>query len=192
MIISIDFETRSTIDLRQVGVYRYAEDPDTDVWWHGVQDRRWACPYLEGGEPYPFEGITPPPLFRLDAGFERTIWNKIMHAVRLAPRAAGVVDDTAAAAAYLALPRALEKSAKVLSGRDGQKDMAGPRLCLQMARPRRMVNGSPVWWHDKAKLEALYAYCKQDVVVESAIREKVWPGFPEFEQNVWRLDQKMK
>ena len=30
--INIDFETRSTTDLRKTGVYKYVEDPNTDVW----------------------------------------------------------------------------------------------------------------------------------------------------------------
>ena len=30
--LSIDFETRSTLDLKDVGVYRYAAEPTTDIW----------------------------------------------------------------------------------------------------------------------------------------------------------------
>ena len=32
MFCSIDFETRSTVDLRKSGVYVYAEHPDTEIW----------------------------------------------------------------------------------------------------------------------------------------------------------------
>jgi DNA polymerase bacteriophage-type len=32
MVVSIDFETRSAVDLRKTGVYKYAADPSTDIW----------------------------------------------------------------------------------------------------------------------------------------------------------------
>ena len=32
MVVSIDFETRSAVDLRKTGVYKYASDPSTDIW----------------------------------------------------------------------------------------------------------------------------------------------------------------
>ena len=31
MVVSIDFETRSAVDLRKTGVYKYAADPSTDI-----------------------------------------------------------------------------------------------------------------------------------------------------------------
>ena len=31
-VLSIDFETRSTVNLRATGVYPYAEHPTTDIW----------------------------------------------------------------------------------------------------------------------------------------------------------------
>jgi len=32
MVVSIDFETRSAVDLRKTGVYKYASDQSTDIW----------------------------------------------------------------------------------------------------------------------------------------------------------------
>ena len=32
MILSIDFETRSAVDIKKAGAHRYAQDPTTDIW----------------------------------------------------------------------------------------------------------------------------------------------------------------
>ena len=193
MIISIDFETRSVVDLRAVGVYKYAEHPQTDVWCMAWKVDDGPVEIWKAGEPYPFARRRGVRFSAWNAGFERTIWNQIMAKRYGWPKAPlRMWDDTAAAAAYLALPRSLEMAAGVLLGEAFQKDMAGSRLCLQMARPRKThPDGSVEWWTAQNKLDSLYAYCQQDVVVESAIREKVWEHFPESEQDVWRLDQRM-
>ena len=39
----LDFETRSIVDLRKSGVYRYAEHPATAVWCFS-----WSTPFDEG------------------------------------------------------------------------------------------------------------------------------------------------
>ena len=31
-VVFCDFETRSAVDLRKTGVYKYAADPSTDIW----------------------------------------------------------------------------------------------------------------------------------------------------------------
>lgn len=195
MNVSIDFETRSTIDLRQVGVYRYAEEPTTDVWCmaYKVEDEPVDI-WIEGEDPPEWVFYRGDPrVFAWNAGFERTIWNRILAKRYGWPHLPlEVWCDTAAAAAYLSLPRALEKAALVLLPEEYQKDMAGSRLCGQMSRPRKIrEDGTPIWWDDPKKLRGLYAYCKQDVVAEHAIKGKVWPAFTDAEMRVWRMDQRM-
>ena len=47
-------------------------------------------------------------------------------------------------------------------------------------------------WHEKAEdLTALFDYCKQDVVVEHGISERLGHELPETELKVWQLDQEM-
>jgi DNA polymerase len=195
MIISIDFETRSTANLPEVGVYKYVEDRQTDVWCMAWKIDDGPVEIWKAGEDFPWDPteISGAGFSAWNAGFERTVWNAIMSVKHGWPKVPlSMWDDTAAAAAYMALPRALEKAAGVLLGPEFQKDMAGSRLCLQMAKPRKVHPGGSVeWWTSPNKLDSLYAYCKQDVVVESAIREKVWEHFPEEEKEIWRLDQRM-
>lgn len=188
----IDFETRSTLDLKDVGLDVYAQDPTTDVWCMG-----WAL----GGDPVDLwaSGQSAPIdlLLHVEAGglvyahnaaFELAIWNEIMVPrygwPRLKPEQ---VSCTMAMALAMGLPGKLEKAAAAL-GLDAQKDMTGNRLAIQMARPRRIEpDGTPVWWNTPDRLERLYAYCKQDVEVERELTKRLVPLSPQ-ERRVWALD----
>lgn len=191
--LSVDFETRSAVDLKAMGVYRYAEDDSTDVWCMA-----WAIndddPQLwRPGEPVPSEILQwvelDKPMRAWNAQFERTIWNRV-----LAPRYSfppSTRDQwfcTAAEARAMALPGALGDAAIVL-GVEQQKDMAGSRLMLQMARPRRILpDGRIEWWATPDKMQKLFAYCLQDVRTERAVFQQIRP-LAERERKVFLLDQ---
>jgi len=154
---NIDFETRSTIDLKATGVYPYAAHPTTDVWvlavaygdeepeiWcpqapelfpgHNLVADRLACHIVDGGE-----------LHAWNASFERQIWNGIMAPRYKFPRPemdqffCSMVD----AAAY-GLPLALENASDVLKT-EFQKDMEGNRLMKQMMKPKSHADGLLEW-----------------------------------------------
>ena len=140
--ISIDFETRSTIDLRKTGVYPYAEHPTTDIWCmsYAIDDGpvyTWTPkkPDLYGLAQL-HEALPTAELRAWNAGFEHIIYRDIM-----VPRY-GFPEvlteqwvDTAAEAAAMALPRSLGKAADVLNlGVD--KDSEGYKLMMKMCRPR--------------------------------------------------------
>lgn len=139
MILSIDFETRSTVSLRKTGVYPYALDPTTDVWVmaYAVDDE--PVDIWLPGDPVP-DVFADPELvaeYRAwNAEFERVIYAGILVQRYGFPRIAlEQWYDTAAQAAAMALPRGLGAAAKVL-GLDVQKDMEGRALMLQMEKPR--------------------------------------------------------
>ena len=190
MVVSIDFETRSTVDLRKTGVYTYAAHPDTDVWVmaYAVDDgpvQTWLP-----GNPVP-EVFGQADEYRAwNAEFERVIYGLI-----LVPRYGFPTIpleqwyDTAAQAATMALPRGLGRAAEVL-GLDVQKDMDGRRLMLQMAKPRSFrEDGTPIWWDLPEKVSHLIAYCRQDVEVERAIGKRL-PPLSEKERWVYIMDQR--
>ena len=151
MFVSVDFETRSQVDLRKTGVYPYAADPSTDIWCmsFSFEGDDAVHTWTPGEDIHPglrshiMEGGT---LRAWNSGFEYVIWNRI-----LAPRygwpetGVGQWVDTAAEAAAMALPRGLGKAAAAL-GMNEEKDDEGYRLMMQMARPR--ARGA--WWlhHD--------------------------------------------
>jgi DNA polymerase len=193
-MISIDFETRSCSDLRAVGVYRYTEDPTTDVWCMAYrlpfddEVREWR-PGVSSWDVELLSLIAQGvPLRAWNASFERRIWDRIMvprYRFPAVPREQWFC--TAADARAMALPNKLGDAAKVLGVSD-QKDSGGQRLMLQMCRPRLIADTGPVWWHQKDKVAALIEYCKQDVRTESACAQVI-PELPPLSREVYLLDQ---
>jgi len=83
MVVSIDFETRSAVDLRKTGVYKYAADPSTDIWCMAYK-APWSDDVLvwqpgDEVDAYLEDWIRAGGLLSAwNANFERTIWNNIM------------------------------------------------------------------------------------------------------------------
>lgn len=190
-----DVETRSTVDLKKVSVHRYFEEPNTDVWCMAWAIGDGPVNLWKMGEPPPPELVehinAGLPVFAHNAGFERTCFRLV-----LGPRYGFPVPKleqffcTAAMAAAMALPRDLASAAAAL-GLPQQKDMRGRQVMLQMARPRRREDCKLEWWDsDPEKLETLYAYCKQDVVVERELEKRLRP-LSDRERRVWLLDQQI-
>jgi DNA polymerase len=196
MVVSIDFETRSAVDLRKTGVYKYAADQSTDIWcmaykapwsddvlvWQpsDEMDVRLEDWIVEGGL-----------LSAWNANFERTIWNEIMVGRYQWPRTnIKQWRCTMAQASAMGLPRALGQAAAVL-GVEEQKDKTGAALMLRMARPRKVnADGSYTWWNTKDKVEALVSYCRQDVRTELSVAE-VLNAMPDSERRLYQLDQRI-
>lgn len=195
MIVSVDFETRSAVDLRKTGVYIYADDPSTDVWcmayaFDDEEPKVWTPgdPIDVRLEDYIVEGGK---LRAWNANFERVIWNKIMVPRHKWPRTgASQWFCTMAQASAMGLPRALGQAADVL-GVEQQKDKSGQALMMRMARPRRTnPDGSHVWWDTPDKMAALISYCEQDVRTEIAVAERLVEMDAQ-ERQVFLLDQRI-
>ena len=203
--LSIDFETRSTLDLRRTGVYPYAEHETTEILcmayaWDAGPTQLWVPGYSTnpqiGGTVLPVEVanhiVKGGEMRAWNAQFERIMWRDCL--ARLYP---DVVVPTmeqwvcvAAEAAAMALPRHLGQCAEVL-GADVQKDAAGHRLMLQMCKPRKIEkDGMIIWWEDEDRLNRLYAYCKQDVESEQATGKYLRRLSPK-EREIYLLDQKI-
>lgn len=197
--ISIDFETRSAIDLTKCGVYTYAAHPTTDLWCMA-----WAVDdgpvnlWTPGAASMPLWPEDPIVFRAWNAQFERVIWNRI-----LVPRY-GFPEltrerwyCTQAEAMAMQLPRALGKAAKVLK-LDEQKDDTGRALMLRMSRPRKprkSEKGEPdehglYWWDDAERRQQLYEYCKQDVETERAMAAVIRRLSPE-ERTIYLHDQEI-
>lgn len=195
MTISIDFETRSTADLRKTGVYRYAQDKTTDVWCMAYMLNDDEPKVWVPGEPVDetlVDHIQQQGELRAwNAQFERTIWNEIM--VKRYGWPTTTVEQwncTAAEARAMALPGSLDMAAQVL-GVDQQKDKQGASLMMRMARPRGFnEDGSPIWWDVPDRVARLVSYCKQDVRTEVAIARAI-RRLGEGERAVFELDQKI-
>lgn len=194
MDVSLDFETRSRVDLKKAGATRYAQDASTDIWCAAfyVPDLDDILVWRPGMPRGVLEQLAADPtvIFHAwNAAFERRVWREIM------VKRYGFSDIplsrwrcTAAEAAALALPRKLDTAARVL-GVDQQKDDAGHRLMLRMAKPRRILpDDTAEWWDTPDRVERLIAYCIQDVRTEMAVKRAV-RDLTAYEQRVYELDQ---
>jgi DNA polymerase len=196
MTVSIDFETRSAVDLRKTGVYKYASDPSTDIWCMAYK-APWSDDvrvWLPGDEmdTYLEDWIMAGGLLSAwNANFERTIWNEIMVGRYQWPRTnIKQWRCTMAQASAMGLPRSLGQAAAVL-GVEEQKDKVGAALMLRMARPRKVnADGSYTWWNTKDKLDTLVEYCRQDVRTELSVAEALH-AMPDSERRLYQLDQRI-
>jgi len=195
MTLHVDFETRSTVDLKKTGVYAYAADPTTDIWCMTYAFGDGPVRVWTPGQPAPDDVVehilAGGVLTAHKAAFERVIWHYI-----LAPRYGFPEPDTTqwrctmVTAYSMGLPGSLENAAPA-AGIDIGKDMVGRRLMLQMSRPRKIEkDGTIVWWDDPEKIEKLIAYCKNDVEVERALDKRLRP-LSESELALWHLDQRI-
>jgi len=190
--LHIDFETRSNVDLKKAGVFRYAEDKTTQV----------ICAAYAFGEEEPEMWLRGQPMperlkahvksgglvYAHNAQFERTLWESCLDWHR--PEE-WQWRCTAAMAACLSLPRDLARAAMAL-GLSQQKDDTGRRVMLKLCQPKSVnaKTGECVWWEDEKDLAVLYAYCKQDVRVERALTKHLRP-LSDREQKIWSLDQRI-
>lgn len=208
--LHVDFETRGTIDLREVGVDVYSRHPDTDAWCM-------AYALHDHTKEHDVCLVTPDDFCKIatalarflaagcvvvahNAAFELAIWNNIMVPrygwPRLDPKQ---VRCTMAMAYAMSLPGSLEKAAAAVGIKE-QKDLAGGRLMLQMCRPRlapKPGSTDPAgqdsheqkvqWWDEPEKLARLYDYCKQDVRVERELEKRLL-ALSATEQRIWNLD----
>lgn len=204
-LVSVDFETRSPVDLKAAGVHKYAAHPQTDVW---------CMAYCLTEDPadvklWNFEEVMLPPdlaaaieggayIRAWNAQFERVIWNTIM-----APRYGWPELPThrflcaMAMAAAAALPLSLDKAAIALRLQQ-RKDMEGHRLMLKMSRPRkpRKKEAPPprgtYYWHDTpAERQRLGSYCMDDVRTEMAVWKCLPPAMDARERKLWIMDQRI-
>lgn len=192
----MDFESAGVVDLRQVGVYRYAEDRDTQIWMLSWRLGDGPVQRWHPGDPEP-----QPLLAHVAAGgtfvahnanFERQMWNGKL---RSWPQYAhwpkleiAQMDCTMARALAVHLPADLDSLGIVL-GLPVTKDREGHALMMKMSRPRKMhPDGRIEWWNTPENIEREGRYCDQDVVVESLADEKLPPLSAE-ELRLWRLDQ---
>jgi DNA polymerase len=203
--LHIDFETRSTVDLVKAGTYVYVSDPLTDVLCMGYRFDKEPVKLWVLGDPPPtevFEAIEKGiEVCAHNAHFEFMIWNYVCSKKYNWPRLPiEQLDCTMIRAFSMGLPGKLETASKAV-GLHCQKDMKGHRIMMQLCKPRAYndYDDSPVWWEVEdstpgmdihAKYQALYEYCRQDVIVECALDDRLLP-LSESEKRLWRLDQKI-
>jgi DNA polymerase bacteriophage-type len=196
-ILFRDYETRSALDLSDVGAWRYSTDSSTDIWCCAFAIDDGEIKLWTPGYPVPKEFVEAArnPDWLVTAfndQFERYVEQHI-----LGPRYGFPTVPTErhrclqASAAAHALPASLKGVAEALKLGE-QKDDAGRRTMLAMAKPRKPRQtedpAGVYWFDDPERRETLYTYCKQDVATERELYRRI--GFlSKPEQALWILDQ---
>ena len=191
MIYSIDFETRSMINLPDRGLDIYANDPTTEV----------LCMAF-GINPQDVDVIDPnnkflynPVLSHVEQGgkiqawnamFEYAIWNCVcVPKYGWPPLKLEQCIDSMAIAAANNIPQSLDEAGAFMDS-EHKKDASGKRLIQKLSKPS--IKG--VFNEDPTLLKELYLYCAQDVRTEMAIVANLRP-LTAVEQEVWTLTQRI-
>lgn len=195
-ILSIDFETASTCDLKRAGAWVYSKHPDTRVlcmawafddepvvvWRPDAPFPKRVLDHIQaGGEVHAWNAL-----------FEFCIWNNCLWRNR-APSYKVRLEQlhcSMARAAYYGLPMGLDMAGPA-SGANVFKDKVGHALMKRMSRPRT-VKPTLTWWHktDALKYDRLCDYCLGDVNTERAVAATL-PPLPDFERLIWLMDARM-
>jgi DNA polymerase len=199
--LAIDIETYSGTDLTKSGVYKYVQDPDFAIllFAYAFDDEAVQVVDLASGEELPIEvknAICNPHYLKtaFNANFERSCIGKYFFGRNRLP--ASEWQCTMAKAAMLGLPLSLDAASRALKI-EQTKDAAGKALIRYFSMPckptksngmrtRNLPTDAPEKW------KAYKGYCKQDVVVELAIRRKIaFFQIPDMEKKLWCLDQRI-
>lgn len=220
--MNVDIETFSSVDITKAGAYAYAESPDFEILLiaykiddcpvkvidltkmnlaygnqtHGqivavIQKER-----LEDDYPEFWKALTSKEYVKTayNANFERTCLSTYFKI----PMPPEQWRCTAVHAATLGLPGTLAGvGAAIGLSEDQQKDKIGKSLINYFCKPCKptKVNGGRTRnlpEHNPEKWKQFIEYNRQDVVTESAIREKLLKyQITESEQSLWNYDQEM-
>ena len=215
--LSLDLETKSSIDIGKAGAYRYTESPDFDILLFGVSVNSGPVTVydLACGETIPEEILAAlsddhVTKWAFNAAFERvclSAWLRRNYPQHFSSYS--IAGDTVDAylnpaswkctmiwAAYNGLPLSLEKAGAAL-GFEEQKLKEGRELIRYFCTPCKptKANGGRTWnlpEHAPEKWELFKKYNERDVQVEMQIQKRLY-GYP-VPDSVWEeyhLDQEI-
>ena len=195
--LSIDIETRSSVDIGKAGAYKYAQSPDFEILLFAFQldDYDVFLVDLKNGELLPDwvpKALKDPDVIKhaYNAAFE---WYCLNRAGYETP-----IDQwrcTMAHGLYCGYTAGLDATGKAIGlPQDKQKLTTGRALIRYFCVPCKPTksNGGRTWnqpWHDTDKWNLFKEYCKQDVMTEREILKRLdlFP-MPEEEEHLWQMD----
>lgn len=198
--IHLDFETRSTLDLKKCGLWPYAEARTTEVLCMAYAIEQGPVHLWHMAHPAVDIDESPAPLELFEAihdrmyveahnaSFERVIWMK-----KCLDKGWPAIDDSlwrcsAAKAAAHNIPRSLEMASRAM-GLPLIKDKEGHKIMLKLCKPRKATETDQSPWHEKPEeLLKLWRYCITDVAVERLLSEYLLDLSP-YETDVFLADQ---
>lgn len=198
--LSIDIETRSSVDIGKAGLYKYAQSPDFQILLFAYQldEEPVKIVDLACGESIPLvilSAIEDPGVLKhaYNAAFEWYCLNQAGYQTPLEQWRC-----TMAHGLYCGYTAGLDATGKAIGlPQDKQKMAVGKALIRYFCVPCKptKTNGGRTWnqpGHDPEKWNLFKEYCRQDVVTEREIlkRLSLFP-MPEEEQSQWQMDVRM-
>ena len=198
--LSIDIETRSSIEIGKAGLYRYAQSPDFGILLFAYQMDEGPVEIIDlaQGEGIPrqvVEALQDPGITKhaYNAAFEWYCLNTAGYRTPLEQWRC-----TMAHSLYCGYPAGLDAAGKAVGlPQDKQKLAAGKALIRYFCVPCKPTknNGNRTWnlpKHAPEKWELFKGYCRQDVVAEHNILRRLeqFP-MPEEEERLWQMDVRM-
>lgn len=195
--LSIDIETRSSVDIGKAGLYKYAQSPDFRVLLFAYQIDTLPVEIIDlaCGETVPgriLRMLGDPGVVKhaYNAAFEWYCLNRAGYKTPLEQWRCTMVHGL-----YCGYTAGLDATGKAIGlPQDKQKLSVGKALIRYFCVPCKptRTNGNRTWnqpHHAPEKWELFKEYCKQDVVTEHEILKRLnqFP-MPEAEQYQWRLD----
>ena len=195
--LSIDIETRSSVDIGKAGLYKYAQSPDFGILLFAYQEDENPVEIIDlvNGEEIPERliGLLADPMVTkhaYNAAFEWYCLNRAGYKTPLEQWRCTMVHGL-----YCGYTAGLDATGKAIGlPQDKQKLATGKALIRYFCVPCKptRTNGNRTWnqpWHDTVKWELFKEYCRQDVVTEHAILNRLDPfPMPETEQRQWQME----
>ena len=197
--LAIDLETFSELDIKKVGLYRYAANCEIILLAYAVDERPVEIVDIAQGEKIPAEIVQA--IF--DKNILKTAYNAPFEIQVLKNYFQREIDYsqwscTMVLGLELGLPTGLEKIGKALKlPEDKLKNSVGKKLIAYFSKPSTPTSANnfrsrnrPA--HNIDKWLSFKEYCKQDVESERAIRKILEKySMSDSEKRLWQLDQKI-
>lgn len=198
--LSIDIETKSSVDIGKAGAYKYAQSPDFGIllFAYSLDDSPVRVVDLACGEKIPETirlALMDPAVTKhaYNAAFEWYCLNRAGYQTPLEQWKC-----TMAHGLYCGYTAGLDATGKAIGlPQEKQKLATGKALIKYFCTPCKptKANGGRTWnlpEHAPEKWELFKEYCGQDVVTEKAIlrRLEMFP-MPEEEERLWQMDVRM-
>ena len=198
--LSIDIETKSSVDIGKAGMYKYAQSDDFEILLFAYQEDGDPVQVVDlaQGEHIPRHILAAlvDPVFAkhaYNAAFEWYCLNRAGYATPLTQW-----QCTMAHSLYCGYPAGLAATGGAIGlPQDKRKMAVGKALIKYFCTPCKPTksNGGRTWnlpHHAPEKWELFKEYCKQDVVAERGILDRLTPfPMPEDEEGLWRMDVRM-
>lgn len=173
-----DFETRSSLDIKLVGMHRYLRTPQSDIICLGYKVEGEKLKLWQPGMPPPFDPMQYR-CYAFNAEFDWSVWNVLGPKYGFPHMPLSQVEDIMALCGRYTYPQQLDTACRLLNKRY-MKSPSGARLMNIITQP-------PFKYTAK-QMETFLKYCLQDVLAEEELLSRLpYDTLSPEEREIWEL-----